>query len=109
LFWKAQLVLAAEAPDSNLKKVILRLGGFYTCVSFLGCIGKLMSGSGLRQVLEVAYAPNSVDPMLSGKAYARAIRDHFLVDTALNALVTAKAFGITLDVDRDRDGEAEDP
>jgi len=37
---------------------ILRMGGFHTLMSFLGTgsIGNIMSGSGLRSVLELVYA-----------------------------------------------------
>ena len=31
-------------------------GGFHTEMSFLGCIGRLMAGSGLKHVLEVGFA-----------------------------------------------------
>ncbi|KAH3854631.1 hypothetical protein DPMN_097176 [Dreissena polymorpha] len=33
--------------------------------------------------------------MMSGKAVARAVRGHFLVDTALNAILLQKTVGIT--------------
>ena len=46
-----------------------------------------MDASGLKEILEVIYAENAVTQMLSGKAYARAIRGHFLVDTALSSIV----------------------
>ena len=42
-------------------------------MSFLGCIGHLMAGSGLRQLLELIYALNTVVHMLVGKAIARAV------------------------------------
>ena len=37
-----------------------------------------MAGSGLRQLLAVVFAQNSVTHMLTGKAIARAVRGHFL-------------------------------
>ena len=30
-------------------------------MSFLGCIGSLMAGSGLKEILEMTYAPNAVE------------------------------------------------
>ena len=36
-------------------------------MSFLGCIGHLRAGSGLKELLEVMYASNAVDNMLTGK------------------------------------------
>ena len=53
-----------------------------------------MSGSGLREVLEVIYSSNTVVHMISGKALARAVRGHMLVDSALNAMLVNKAFHI---------------
>ena len=96
LWWKAMMIVDSEPPDSPLRTIVLRLGGFHCEMSFLGCIGKLMSGSGLEQVLEVAFARNSVTHMLSGKAVSRAVRGHFLVDSVLNSLLVSTAFKIPL-------------
>ena len=63
-------------------------------MSFLGCIGYLMQGTGLKETLEVTYAPNAVTHIMSGKAVSRAVRGHFIVDSALNALITSEAFRI---------------
>jgi len=65
-------------------------------MSFLGCIGHAMSGSGLQELLEVVYSANTVTHILSGKAVARAVRGHLLVDSALNAMVAAKTFNTSL-------------
>ena len=81
-----------EKADSEVKKVVVRLGTFHLQMSFLGAIGHLMAGSGLQEVVELVYAPNAVSHMLTGKAYARAVRAHLLVDAALNAIVAAEAF-----------------
>ena len=43
----------------------------------------MMKGSGLEEVLEKAYGPNVVNYIISGKAFARALRAHFLVEAAL--------------------------
>ena len=96
LWWKSQLIVQKEPQGSDLKSVVLRLGGFHVEMSFLGCIGKIMSGSGLQQVLEVVYAPNTVVHMLAGRAMARAFRGHMFVDSALNAIITARAFNVSL-------------
>ena len=68
LWWKAQTIVASEPHDEDLQSMILRLGGFHTEISFLGCIGYLMSGTGLQELLETIYAPNAVVHMLGGKA-----------------------------------------
>ena len=74
LYWKALTIICNEPSKSNLKEVVLRLGGFHIEMSFLGCIGKLMECSGISELLEMVYASNTVTHMLSGKAAARAIR-----------------------------------
>lgn len=65
-------------------------------MSFLGCIGHLMQGSGLAELLETVYASNAVIHMLNGKAVTRALRGHFLVENALYALLASGVFGIQL-------------
>ena len=79
-----------------LKSIVVRLGGFHLEMSFLGSIGHLMSASGLQHILELVYAPNAVVHMLTGKAIARAVRAHLLVDAALNGLLLANALGVPL-------------
>ena len=65
-------------------------------MSFLGSIGYLMAGSGLRDVLELIYASNDVDHILTGKAIAHAVRGHFIVDAAVNALLYSATFGVPI-------------
>ena len=96
LWWKAQLIVESEPPDIELRSIILRLGGFHAEMSFLGCIGSIMSGSGIEELLECVYASNTVGHMLSGKAVQRAFRGHLLVENALNAILTADAFNLSL-------------
>lgn len=91
LWWKSLLMIQDEPASSPLKNIVLILGGFHMQMSFLGSIGHLMTGTGLEECLETVYASNSVTHMLSGKSIQRAVRGHFLVNTALNALITKKA------------------
>ena len=56
-------------------------------MSFLGSIGSIMEGSGLERLLEPVYAKNSIYHIMSGKAVARALRAHFLEESALTALL----------------------
>ena len=95
LWWKALMVVVTEPVGSGLRNV-LRLGGFHTEMSFLGCIGHLMAASGLQELLEVIYASNAVVHMLTGKAIARAVRGHFITDAALNALILSNTFHVPL-------------
>ena len=67
--------------------IVCRLGGFHMLMSFLGSVGKIMDGSGLEKVWEEVYAPNSIPHMLAGKATARALRGHFLVQSAIMSLL----------------------
>ena len=46
-----------------------------------------MKGTGLEDLLSEVYAENSVVHMMSGKAIARAIRAHFLVESSLMSLL----------------------
>ena len=94
LYLKALTVINSERADSDLKSIILRLGTCHHQTSFLGAIGYLMAGSGLQEIMELVYAPNAVVHVLSGKAYARAVRAHLLVDAALNAPLLADAFQV---------------
>ena len=55
-----------------------------------------MAGSGLQEVLELIYADNAVVHMMTGKAIARAVRGHLIVNAALNTLVLAKTFDVPL-------------
>ncbi|XP_065672431.1 uncharacterized protein LOC136090184 [Hydra vulgaris] len=56
-------------------------------MSFVGSIGMVMEGSGLNRLLELIYASNSVAHIMTGKAVARALRAHFLVESALMSLL----------------------
>ena len=60
-------------------------------MSFLGSIGHLMAGSGLKELLEMIYAPNSVVHITTGKAISRAVHAHLLMDGVLNALLLSKS------------------
>ncbi len=91
LFWKALTIITSETNGSPHRDIVLKLGGFHVQMSFLGSIGHLMAGSGLAELLEIMYAPNAVGHMLSGKAVNRALRGHFLLDTALNTLLVSMA------------------
>ena len=42
------------------------------------------------------YAPNAVKHILTGKAIARAVRAHLLVDAAVNTLIVSKALKVPI-------------
>ena len=58
LWWKALCITQNAHEKIDLKSVVLRLGGFHTLMSFLGCIGHLMSGTALKEVMSLVYAEN---------------------------------------------------
>ena len=64
----------------------------------MGSIRRLMAGSDLQQLLEVAFAPIAVVHMLTGKSVSRAIPGHFLSDAVLNAMVPHIAFSYSLEI-----------
>lgn len=47
-------------------------------MSFMGAVGYIMNGSGIKELFNIVYASASVDKMLTGHAYARALRAHIL-------------------------------
>ena len=52
-------------------------------MSFLGLIGHMMAGSGIEECLWQIYSPETIMHVLSGKAYARSLRGHFLIQSSL--------------------------
>lgn len=87
LYLKARTIIENEPESSPIKRVVLFMAGFHLKMSFLGTIGHIMTGTGFDVVLAQIYAENTVTHMLSGKAYARAIRGFFMVDSALNSII----------------------
>ena len=64
---------------------------FHLLMSFLGSIGSVIEGSGLKDGLESIYAPVTVGHMLTGKVFSRALRGHFLAKLVIFALILSKA------------------
>lgn len=95
LWIKAMEVICID-HKGEFDNLVIRLGGFHTLMSFLGAIGGLMAGSGLEEALQTVYAENSVPHMLKGKAYSRALRGHFLISSALTALIVADVLKCSL-------------
>lgn len=67
------------------RKLILRLGGLHISMNFLKAIGTHMNGSGLKEVWVEAsiMGPNTVEAVLAGKKYNKAMRAHKLTLQAL--------------------------
>lgn len=83
LFMKAHDIIHSADPTSPVRNVIVRLGGFHLLMSFLGSIGYIMAGSGLVDLFQSIYATNSVEKIMSGHAYSRAVRANILIHLAL--------------------------
>ena len=87
LYWKASEIIHNAPVDSHLKDIVLLLGSFHTFMNFLGAVGTLMKGTGLKEILEVLYGENAVVHMLAGKSVQRAFRGHLLVEKSLNGMI----------------------
>lgn len=82
LYFKARCIVA-EGKDDKLKNTHVRLGGFHFLMSYFGSIGFIMDGSGLEELWLEIYAPRSIKLMMTGHAFARALRAHILTFTAI--------------------------
>lgn len=85
LYIKARDIVEATFFDQIV--VIVRLGGFHLLMSFMGCIGQIMAGSGIKEILSLIYAEGSVDKMLNGHSYARAVRAHIILQQVLSIII----------------------
>ncbi len=59
------MVIEAQPDTSPLRQIVLMLGGFHCQMSFLGAIGSLVAGSGLKKTMAQVYAEGSVDHISS--------------------------------------------
>lgn len=85
LYAKADDIVLAS-PELN--RLVVRLGGFHTAMSFMGAIGFIMRGSGIEELWSTVYAPHSVEHMLTWHAYSRALRTHLIAVAALTSLIS---------------------
>ena len=60
------------AYPEQFDKIVLRLGGMHTLMSFIGSAGPLMAGSGLYELLESTLA--GVQKMMTGKKFPQNVR-----------------------------------
>ena len=63
-------------------------------MNFIGAIGYVMNGSGLEDMMGLWYGPSTVQHVQSGKAYARAIRCHFIIQDALVQSLLQSVIGV---------------
>ncbi|KAL7288521.1 hypothetical protein TKK_0017265 [Trichogramma kaykai] len=87
-----QLYAVAQAvkftADKELQSCVIRLGGFHLLCTYISCINKIWGDSGLQDMLSESelYARNTVEHMLDGKQFHRAIRGLTLCYEALMQL-----------------------
>ena len=86
LYAKAMEIILTANDENPVASVIVRLGGFYLLMSFIGTI---MSGSRIESLWEIIYYSNTVAHM-SGHAYARGLRAHFLIQIAIAVICLEK-------------------
>jgi len=87
LYLKTREIIATLTGDPKFSNVFVRLGGFHLLMSYLGSIGYIMADSGLKEIMSVIFAPNSVDKILLGHAYSRAVRAHTLIQITLSQII----------------------
>ena len=90
LYAKAAEILWKK--KSEFSNIILRLGTFHTICNLLSIIGKRFGDAGLKDLLieSGVLAEGSVAPVLSGKAYNRAVRVHKCLYEALIRIMWQK-------------------
>jgi len=74
------------------KKVFIHLGAFHIICCYLGAVGKLMTGSGLEEIILESgiCSSGSIEQVLSGKHYNRSLRVHQLMAVVLDELLLNK-------------------
>lgn len=98
LYLKARDIISSRYGDPELSNVVIRLGGFHLLMSFMGSIGYIMRGSGLTELFNTVYAMNSIEKIMTGHAYSRAVRAHILAHRTLAKIVfESTAFGPILE------------
>lgn len=53
-------------------------------------------GWGLKELMELEYAPKAVEQIVTGKPISRAVRAHLLVDAADNTLIASQSFEVSV-------------
>lgn len=75
--------------SNNFQNVVVNIGAFHTICSYLGCLGKIMAGSGYEDILVASEicASGSINKVMSGKHYNRAISIHKTMMESLERLL----------------------
>ncbi|CAH2088825.1 unnamed protein product [Euphydryas editha] len=73
-----ELAIVQESQREDLKNVVVPLDGFHMLMFFLGLIGYIMAVNGIEDLWGTVYEAESVNQILSGHAYAKALRAHIM-------------------------------
>ena len=95
--------------DTDLyNKVIVNLGPFHTMCSYLGALGKMMSGSGFEDIVVKSglCASGSIDQVMFDKHYNWSVRVHQRILAALERLLMT-SFRNTTETNSDTDSSHE--
>ena len=86
------------------EKVIVNLGPFHTMCSYMGAIGKMISGSGFEDIVVEAglCASGSIEQVMSGKHYNRSVRVHQRMLDALERMLLT-SFNNSVESGQERD------
>ena len=90
-----------ETVKAKNMNMVVMLGEFHLLMSFLGSIGEVMKGSGLEDALEELYGKSTIPHLISGKAVSRALRGHFLVESALVCQLMVPLISMENDLEED--------
>lgn len=86
LYMKARNTASAMCLSDEVL-IVVRLGIFHALFSFMSSIGYIMDESGIKEALTTVYAENTMQHIMSGHPYARAVRVHILLQLALSKLI----------------------
>ena len=75
---------AVEIKKSKSINVVCRLEGFHLLMGFLKSIGKVMEYFGISELFQVVHSSDTSVYILLRRVYSRALRAHFLVQSAFN-------------------------
>lgn len=108
LFALAQFV-KFDIPE-EMKNAIIRLGSFHTTNTYIACINAIWGDAGLRDMLvdSEVYAGKTVDSMLAGKQFYRAVRGLTLCYEVLVTLLLENFFAWIKQNDMDLDNSLSD-
>ncbi|XP_049332864.1 uncharacterized protein LOC111197609 isoform X2 [Astyanax mexicanus] len=86
IYAKAQQIRWKD--DSLTRRLVIRLGEFHTCMSYLGILGKRFGDAGLVDILieSEIVATGSINGVISGHHYNRSMRAHKLLYESLQRI-----------------------